>query len=87
MIILLNRIIIFISLAHFTYAQNYYNHPEIEWRTFETENFQIHFYNSTEGTAREGAYVAEQIYALITNIYDYKPVSYTHLTLPTICSV
>ena len=73
MIILLHRIIIFISLAHFTYAQNYYNHPEIEWRTFETENFQIHFYNSTEGTAREGAYVAEQIYPLITNIYDYKP--------------
>ena len=34
---------------------------------------QIHFYNSTEGTAREGAYVAEQIYPLITNIYDYKP--------------
>ncbi|MAR75034.1 MAG: biopolymer transporter Tol, partial [Candidatus Marinimicrobia bacterium] len=73
MIILLHRIIIFISLAQFTYAQNYYNHPEIEWRTFETENFQIHFYNSTEGTAREGAYVAEQIYPLITNIYDYKP--------------
>ena len=73
MIILLHRIIIFISLAHFTYAQNYYNHPEIEWRTFETENFQIHFYKSTEGTAREGAYVAEKIYPLITNIYDYKP--------------
>ena len=73
MIILLQRIIIYLIAGHLIYPQNYYNHPEIEWRTFETENFQIHFYKSTEGTAREGAYVAEKIYPLITNIYDYKP--------------
>ena len=94
LIILLIKKLIFLTLANFIYAQGYYNHPEINWRTFETENFHIHFYESTEGTAREGAYVAEKIYPYITNLYEYRPkqkthitVSYTHLTLPTIYSV
>ena len=66
--ILLKRIFIYIILAHFIYAQEYYNHPEINWRTFETDNFQIHFYESTEGTAREGAFVAEKIYPFIIKL-------------------
>ena len=70
--ILLKKIFIYIILAHIIYAQGYYNHPEINWRTFETDNFQIHFYESTEGTAREGAFVAEKIYPFIIKLYEYK---------------
>ena len=60
-------------------AQVKYNHSELEWKTFETENFHIHFYESTEGTAREGAYVAEKIYPYITNLYEYRPKQKTHI--------
>ena len=77
--ILLKRIFIYIILSHFIYAQGYYNHPEINWRTFETDNFQIHFYESTEGTAREGAFVAEKIYPFIINLYEYKPEQKTDI--------
>ena len=79
LIILLIKKLIFLTLANFIYAQGYYNHPEINWRTFETENFHIHFYESTEGTAREGAYVAEKIYPYITNLYEYRPKQKTHI--------
>ena len=77
--ILLKKIFIYIILSHFIYAQGYYNHPEINWRTFETDNFQIHFYESTEGTAREGAFVAEKIYPFIINLYEYKPEQKTDI--------
>jgi len=60
-------------------AQVQYNHPELNWQTFETEHFKIHFHDETEGTAREGAAVAEEIYSRVTALYDYEPPSKTHL--------
>ena len=47
-----------------------YNHPEIQWSTFETNHFLIHFYDDTESSAREGAEVAERIYPMITDLYN-----------------
>ena len=41
-------------------------HPELEWQTIKTENFNVHFHDG---------------------LYDIASVSYTHLTLTTICSV
>lgn len=61
------------------FGQFRYNHPEIDWQTFDTEHFQIHFYDGTEGTAREGAFVAEQIYPHVTGLYDYEPPTKTDL--------
>lgn len=63
----------------FVSAEFKYNHPEIDWQTFETEHFQIHFYKGTESTAREGAYIAEQIYTSVTELYDYEPPAKTDL--------
>ena len=51
-------------------AQVQYNHPNIEWRTFETKNFRIHYYAETETSARKGAYIAERIYAPIVRMYQ-----------------
>ncbi len=56
-----------------------YNHPEVEWQTLETEHFQIHFYEGTVGSAREGAYVAEQVYPYITRLYQYEPPTKTDI--------
>ncbi|MFL3027604.1 MAG: hypothetical protein ACJZ1O_04875 [Candidatus Neomarinimicrobiota bacterium] len=79
MIIKFIRNLLYLSLISIVFAQGYYNHSEIKWRTFETKNFQIHFYESTEGTAREGAFVAEKIYPFITDLYDFKPKEKTDI--------
>ena len=56
-----------------------YNHSELEWKTFETENFIFHFHNGTERTAKEGALVAEAIYPNITKLYDFEPLQKTQI--------
>lgn len=61
------------------YPQVSYNHPELDWQTFETPHFLIHFTPETERTAREGAFVAESIYPHVTKVYDYEPRTKTHL--------
>ncbi|NQU27551.1 MAG: hypothetical protein HQ528_04615, partial [Candidatus Marinimicrobia bacterium] len=61
------------------FGQRNYNHPELDWQTFETEHFQIHFYEATEGTAREGATVAESIYPHVTKLYNHEPAEKTDL--------
>ena len=66
-------------LAATLYGQFRYNHPEIDWQTFDTDHFQIHFYDGTESTAREGAYVAEQIFPHVTALYDYEPQTKTDI--------
>ena len=70
-----------IILLSVVFAQVEYNHPELNWHTFETEHFQIHFHDETEMTAREAATVAEVIYPKITGFYDFEPKSKTHLVL------
>lgn len=72
-----------ISFSLFTFSfllgEFKYNHPEVEWQTFETDHFQIHFYKGTESTAREGAYVAEQIFPHVTGLYEYEPPTKTDI--------
>ena len=57
-------IIIFFSLS---FSQNWFNHPELDWYSIETEHFVIHYHNDTERTAREAASVAESIYFNVTS--------------------
>ncbi|MFQ6616028.1 MAG: hypothetical protein ACE5HZ_04580 [Fidelibacterota bacterium] len=56
-----------------------YNHPELDWQTFETDHFRIHFTDETERSAREGAFVAESIYGPIIRLYNYSPPEKTHI--------
>ena len=56
-----------------------YNHPEIEWMSFETENFRIHYYDQTEISARLGAEVAENIFSAVTSLYNYEPEKKTSI--------
>ncbi len=71
--------IVFLLLHGVGLSQVSYNHPEIDWHTFETEHFYIHFYDETERTAREGATVAESVYPHVTKVYDYELPTKTHL--------
>jgi len=68
-----------IVTVEFGYSQGIYNHPELEWSTIETEHFMVHFHTETEGSAREGATVAETIYPHVTGLYDFEPKDKTHL--------
>lgn len=75
----LNIIFVFIFLFLRLTGQGIYNHPELDWQTFETEHFKIHFHNGTEGSAREGGIVAESIYDHVTGLYEFEPSEKTHL--------
>ncbi|MEE8334821.1 MAG: hypothetical protein V3S48_00115, partial [Candidatus Neomarinimicrobiota bacterium] len=75
----MKRIIVIIILFQLPASAQLYNHPELEWQMFETEHFKIHFYESTENSAREGAAIAEKIFPFITDLYDYLPSRKTSL--------
>ena len=77
--VFLRVIPLYLLLLGLLNSQDYYNHPEIDWKTFETDHFQIHFYEGSEGTAREGAFVAEKIYPFVTQLYEYEPAEKTDI--------
>ncbi len=55
-----------------------YNHPELKWRTIETDHFFVHFHQGEERTASLVAKIAEDIYGPITALYQYKPDGKIH---------
>ena len=59
----------------------WYNHSELEWKTFETEHFIINFHNETERSAQEASIVAEKVYDKITALYDFKPKTKTTIII------
>ncbi|MBI5022475.1 MAG: PD40 domain-containing protein [Ignavibacteriales bacterium] len=67
---------IFIFILSLTLsAQEDFYHPELEWRTIQTEHFNIHYHPGVERTARVVAKIAEDIYEPVTSFYQYKPDS------------
>jgi len=61
-----------------------YNHPELEWKTFETEHFEVHYHQGAEWTAKTTAEIAESVYDPITSFYDYEPDQKTDLIIKDI---
>jgi Tol biopolymer transport system component len=59
--------------AGFARAQDEFYHPELSWRTIETEHFYVHYHTGAERTARVVAKVAEDIYAPVTSLYHNEP--------------
>ncbi|MGB2869571.1 MAG: biopolymer transporter Tol [Bacteroidota bacterium] len=54
-------------------AQEDFPHPELDWRTIETEHFLVHFHDGETRTGTEVAKIAEEIYGPITGMYGHKP--------------
>jgi len=50
-----------------------WNQSEIEWKTLETEHFEIHFHPGEEWSAKQAALIAESVYGPVTAFYDYEP--------------
>ena len=58
------------SYSQISFSQN---HPELIWRSFETEHFQIIYHQPIDKIAKEVARIAEQIYHPITNDLGIEP--------------
>jgi Tol biopolymer transport system component len=56
-----------------------YNHPELKWRTYQTEHFVIYFHQGEDYTASVAGKIAEEVYGPITSMYDYRPSGKVHL--------
>lgn len=54
-------------------GQEEFYHPELEWKTIETEHFLIHYHNGAERTGRVVARIAEDIYEPVTSLYGHRP--------------
>ncbi|MBI4548846.1 MAG: PD40 domain-containing protein [Ignavibacteriae bacterium] len=65
--------LVVVFTSNTTLAQEEFYHPELEWRTIESEHFLVHFHTGTERTARVIAKIAEEIYEPITTLYNYQP--------------
>jgi WD40 repeat protein len=48
-------------------------HPELSWRTIETDHFYVHYHEGAERTARVVAKVAEDVYLPVTTLYHHEP--------------
>ncbi|MBN2424343.1 MAG: PD40 domain-containing protein [Calditrichaceae bacterium] len=82
----MRRIVPFLILmfvwTHFSAAQFLqYNHPELQWQTFNTEHFTFHFHNGTKNTALIVAKIAEDIYPHVTKTYNYYPKDKIHFVI------
>ena len=75
------RYYIYILLASCILSQSWYNHPELVWKTYETEHFIFHYHEGTENTVSEAAKVAERIYKPITDYYDFRPKNKTTIVI------
>tara|TARA_Y100000996_G_scaffold400108_1_gene369789 strand:+ start:533 stop:3547 length:3015 start_codon:yes stop_codon:yes gene_type:complete len=58
-----------------------HNHPELDWKTLESEHFLIHYHNGTERTAYEAMEIAEFVYEPVTSMYNFYPDSKTHIVI------
>ena len=49
------------------------NHPELDWRVFETAHFRVLYHQGLEHAASRAAQIAEEAYGPITQLYGYEP--------------
>ncbi len=74
-------IILVFGIAGYTSAQEKANHPELEWKSFETGHFYVHFHQGTERTAILVAKIAEDIFEPVTGLYAFVPEEKYHFII------
>jgi len=58
-----------------------FNHPELSWKTIETDHFFVHFHDGTGRTAALVAKIGEDIYGPITSLYQFEPDTKVHFVI------
>ena len=61
------------ALISLSSAQEDFYHPELDWKTIETEHFFVHYHDGAERTAKTVSKIAEEVYAPITSLYQHTP--------------
>src|SRR5665213_3865180 len=69
------------------FGKNRLQFKHMKWKYYQTQNFNTYFNQNGDPLAKYVAQVAEKELSGIEQQVEYGPVSYTHLTLPTIYSV
>jgi Tol biopolymer transport system component len=80
----MNKIIYLILFIHamiFSQMLGSYNHPELKWKTYETEHFIFHYHNGTERSTLRFADAGERVYKPITELYNYVPPKKLHVVV------
>ena len=54
-------------------AQEDFYHPELEWKTIETEHFFVHYHEGAQRTGNTVAKIAEEVYGPVTTLYHHVP--------------
>lgn len=74
--------------AHAQERVGYYDYvrSDLDWYTFETDHFLVHFHADADGTgsdrsARVAARIAEEVYGPITSLYDFEPATKVSIIL------
>ena len=75
------KIIFLLYFLSLSFSQSWFNHPELEWKTLESEHFKVHFHNGTERTAEEVIRIAEFVYTPVTDMYKYYPKEKTDIVI------
>ena len=57
------------------------NHPELEWKTISTKQFNIHYHNGLEQTAIKSARVAEHVMPILMQQMDLDTIPRIDITL------
>ena len=57
------------------------NHPELDWRVFETTHFRVLYHQGLEHVASRAAQIAEEAYGPITRLYGYEPSERVRIVL------
>ena len=57
------------------------NHPELDWRVFETAHFRVLYHQGLEHAASRAAQIAEEAYGPITQLYGYEPSERVRIVL------
>jgi len=74
-------ILLLINIATSLFAQNQPHHPELEWKTLETEHFIFHFHPGTEWSVQMAMKVAESVYPYVTGLYNFEPKEKTQIII------
>lgn len=59
-------VLVFVGIA------SSFNHPDIRWKTVETEHFRIHYYDRTEPVVYAVWKTADEVMNALSDVYDYR---------------
>lgn len=74
-------LLIFLFVLTPVWAQYEPHHPELEWKTVESEHFIYNFHPGTEWSVAMAMEVAETIYPHVTGLYDWEPKEKTQIII------